>query len=204
MKVAAEQEQENGLGRQEPVPGRLQRAVEQVVLFRQPGHLVDDDDRGGRRDRRVQHAERLRPASAGDTDDLLGIGGQARLLELGAERLDRLDRRHPLGRGEEEVRRLGLVAELLHEPGLADLAASPDGHGGAGTRPPDPVEALGQGGQLPPSADERNHAHHASWVDVIYVDAIYTLTVRAGPYEQGYMVRRGGSRALTRSEPGQT
>nr|WP_207386233.1 hypothetical protein [Protofrankia symbiont of Coriaria ruscifolia] len=45
MDVAAEQQQEHGPPGEQPVPGRLQRAVEQIVLLGEPGKFVEDDDR---------------------------------------------------------------------------------------------------------------------------------------------------------------
>jgi hypothetical protein len=47
MDITTQQQQEYGSAGQQPIPCRLERAVEEIVLLGQPGQLVDDDD--GRR-----------------------------------------------------------------------------------------------------------------------------------------------------------
>jgi len=44
VQIAAQQEQQYGSGGEQPVPGGLQRAVEQGVLFGEPGQFVEYDD----------------------------------------------------------------------------------------------------------------------------------------------------------------
>lgn len=88
VRVAAEQQQEQRPGGEQAVPRRLQRAVEQVVLFGEPRQLVEDDDRRCRWEHGGQCPERIRPASGGIAGEQLGLGGQRGAAQLGQELRD--------------------------------------------------------------------------------------------------------------------
>jgi len=85
VQVAAQEQQEDGSAREQPVPRGLQGAVEHGVLLREPRHLVDHHDDGPVRQDRGQCPKCVGPASGSPCGHEILFGRQRGLGEFGQE-----------------------------------------------------------------------------------------------------------------------
>ncbi|CAM5549350.1 hypothetical protein SALBM311S_12556 [Streptomyces alboniger] len=161
VQVTAEQQQEHGSAREQSVPGRLHRPVEHGVLLGEPGQLVEDHHAGRVGQDGGECAQGVGPVGRGALRYEFRVGREGGLSQFGHEVGDALPWGGALGRGEEDVRSPGPIAELLHQPRLPDLPPPPHRDGHPGTVGCDTVEALVEEGQLSLAAYERS-GHEAS------------------------------------------